>query len=125
LLMRGGDQALRPPRELGGRESRLPLVLDSEGIDLRALGLRGRELGPDRVAHPGEPDRVAGLDPNGTMSSISKSIASPIRTLWRKPSSTTSIGARSTPSISPTSGARRAIGPPPWPPNTAVASASA
>ena len=40
------------------------------------------------------------------MSSISKSIASPMRTLWRRPSSTTSIGARSTPSISPMSGAK-------------------
>ena len=58
--------------------------------------------------------------PNGTMSSISKSIASPILTLCRTPSSTTSIGTRSTPSISPTSGASPAIGPPSWPPNTAV-----
>jgi hypothetical protein len=52
------------------------------------------------------------------MSSISKSIASPTRTVWCTPSSTISIGARSTPSISPTSGASPAIGPPIWPPNT-------
>ena len=44
--------------------------------------------------------------PNGTMSSTSKSIASPIRTTVLSPSSMTCIGARSTPSISPMSGAR-------------------
>ena len=50
------------------------------------------------------------------MSSISKSIASPMRTLCRRPSWRTSIGARSMPSISPTSGASAAIGPPSCPP---------
>src|SRR3954469_8969118 len=53
--------------------------------------------------------------PKGTMSSISKSIASPTRTPWRRPSSVTSIRARSTPSTWPTSGARPAIGPPSCP----------
>jgi hypothetical protein len=56
--------------------------------------------------------------PNGTMSSISKSTASPMRTEWRSPSSTTSMAARSAPSISPTRGVRAAIGPPSCPLNT-------
>ena len=54
------------------------------------------------------------------MSSISKSIASPIWTLWRSPSSTTSNGARSTPSISPIRGTTASIGPPFCPPKTAL-----
>ena len=59
--------------------------------------------------------------PKGTMSSISKSIASPTRTPWRRPSSVSSIRARSTPSTSPTNGRerppsdRRAARRRPWP----------
>jgi hypothetical protein len=56
--------------------------------------------------------------PNGTMSSISKSITSPTRTLWRSLSSLTSIAARSTPSTSPTNGASAAMGPPSCPVKT-------
>src|SRR6185295_18257963 len=56
--------------------------------------------------------------PNGTMSSISKSIASPTITPWRSPSSVSSIRARSTPTTSPTSGTRPAMGPPSCPPKT-------
>src|SRR6266511_2137083 len=48
--------------------------------------------------------------PYGTMSSMSKSMVSPMRTLWRSPSSFTSIAARSTPRTSPTRGARAPIG---------------
>ena len=57
--------------------------------------------------------------PNGTTSSTSNPIASPIRTLWRSPSSRTSIGARWTPRFSPISGPSAAIGPPSAPLNTA------
>ena len=53
------------------------------------------------TSRAGSPDST----PNGTMSSISKSTLSPILTLWRRPSSWTSIGARSTPRFSPISGA--------------------
>src|SRR5919108_1583568 len=57
--------------------------------------------------------------PKGTTSSISKSTASPIRTECLRPSSFTSIGKRSTPRFSPTSGPRASIGPPSAPENTA------
>ncbi len=50
--------------------------------------------------------------PNGTTSSISKSIESATRTLCRVPSSSNWIAARSTPTTSPTSGASVLIGPP-------------
>ena len=50
------------------------------------------------MEHAGEPDRLLVSTPKGTMSSISKSIASATRTLWRRPSSLSSIRARSTPS---------------------------
>ena len=53
------------PRELGGREPRLALVLDAEGVDLRPLGLRDRELGSGWMEHAGQADRLAGLDPEG------------------------------------------------------------
>ena len=52
-------------------------------------------------------------------SSISMSIRSPARTEWRRPSSTYSMGAVSTPSISPISGTRAAIEPPDPPLKTA------
>jgi hypothetical protein len=56
--------------------------------------------------------------PNGTMSWIWKSITSSTRTLCSRPSSSMSITARCTPSISPISGASPAIGPPSCPPKT-------
>src|SRR5207237_5161276 len=55
----------RGPRELGLRETGLALVLDTEGVDLRALRLGHGEVRPDRVEHAGEPDRLAGLDAEG------------------------------------------------------------
>jgi hypothetical protein len=67
------------------------------------------------VRRAGSPDST----PNETTSSISKSIPSPILTLWRSPSSRTSIGARSTPRFSEMSGPSAAIGPPSCPLNTA------
>src|SRR5262249_855265 len=57
--------------------------------------------------------------PNGPRSSLSNSTASPSRTECLSPSSLPSIGARSTPSGSPTSGSRASIGPPSCPENTA------
>src|SRR5881396_1889732 len=56
----------------------------------------------------GSPDSM----PNGTMSSISKSTASPMVMLCFSPSSRTSIEARSTPRFSPMSGPSAPIGPP-------------
>src|SRR5437870_10216596 len=56
--------------------------------------------------------------PGGTKSSISMSSRSPALMEWRRPSSTYSIATVSMPSISPTSGATAAIGPPSAPPNT-------
>src|SRR4051794_14892182 len=53
------------PRELGGREPRLPLVLNAEGIDLRALRLRHRQIGPGGVEHVLEPHRLTVLDTEG------------------------------------------------------------
>src|SRR5689334_13210290 len=67
------------------------------------------------VSRAGCPDST----PNGTTSSISKSIASPIFTECLRPFSRTSIGARSTPRGSPIRGLRAAIGPPSCPENTA------
>ena len=93
------------PRELGGRQPRLPLVLDAEGVDLDRFASAIVRFEPTGWNMPSKRTGCPVSTPNGTMSSTSKSIASPIRTLWRRPSSTTSIGARSTPSTSPTSGA--------------------
>src|SRR4051794_31008406 len=53
------------PRELGGREPRLPLVLDAEGIDLRALRLRHRQIGPGGVEHVLEPHQLTVLNTEG------------------------------------------------------------
>jgi hypothetical protein len=56
--------------------------------------------------------------PKGTMSSISKSMTSPTRTVCSSPSSRNSIAARSTPRTSPSSGTSAANGPPSSPPKT-------
>src|SRR4051812_33114069 len=53
------------PRELGLRKTRLPLVLDAEGVDPRPLGFGHGEVGAHRMEHPGEPDRLAGLHAEG------------------------------------------------------------
>src|SRR4051812_48643816 len=53
------------PGELGRREPRLPLVLDAECIDLRALRLSHRQIGPSRVEHVLEPHRRTVLDTEG------------------------------------------------------------
>src|SRR6478672_6401343 len=53
------------PRELGRREPGLPLVLDAEGVDLRALRLRHCQVGRHRVEHAWEANRLAGLDTEG------------------------------------------------------------
>src|SRR5690349_1029835 len=50
------------PGELGCRDPRLPLVLDPEGVDLRARGLRGVELRGGRVEHADETNGLARLD---------------------------------------------------------------
>src|SRR4051812_44944817 len=50
------------PRELGRRKPRLPLVLDAEGVDLRALCLRHRQIGPGGVEHVLEPHRLTVLN---------------------------------------------------------------
>ena len=55
----------------------------------------------------------------GTKSSTVMSTSSPILTRWRRPSSTYSIGALWTPSISVISGASMAMGPPSCPAKTA------
>src|SRR3954470_18591864 len=65
---RSGVAAIIPsggPGELGCREPRLPLVLDAEGIDLRALRLRHRQIGPGRVEHVLEPHWRTVLDAEG------------------------------------------------------------
>src|SRR5207302_1151111 len=50
------------PGEIGLRQARLALVLDAERVDPRPLGLRHRQVRADRVEHPREPDRLAGLN---------------------------------------------------------------
>src|SRR3954452_5079296 len=57
-VMRSGG-----PGELGLRQTRLAFVGDAEGVDPRPFRLRHREVGPDRVEHAVEPDRLPGLDP--------------------------------------------------------------
>src|SRR4051812_28022466 len=52
------------PREAGLREPGTALELDPERADPRALRLGHREVRADRVAHPREADRLAGLDPD-------------------------------------------------------------
>ena len=97
----------------------LPSYSMPNALMLRALRLGHRELGPDRVEHAVEPDRLARLDRRTGRCPRSRSRSRRrCGRCGRRPSSTTSIGARSTPSISPTSGARPAIGPPSWPPKT-------
>src|SRR5262245_40637475 len=55
----------RCPREFRGRDAGLPLVLDAECADLRALRLGGVELRSGRVEDADEPHRLAGLDAEG------------------------------------------------------------
>src|SRR3989440_2589486 len=62
---RSGAETIMPsgcPGELGGREPGLSLVLDAEGVDPRALCLRHRQVGSDRVKHAGESHRLTGLN---------------------------------------------------------------
>ena len=112
---RRGDHA---PRRTRTSRARLALVLDPERVDPRASRLGHREVRPGRVEHAGEADRLAGLDAEGHDVLDLEVDRVPTRTPWRRPSSVSSIGARSTPSTSPTSGARPAIGPPSCPPKT-------
>src|SRR5881397_3782481 len=53
------------PGELGVRDPGLPLVLDPEGTDLRALGLGGVEVGRGWMARAGDPGRFPRLDSDG------------------------------------------------------------
>src|ERR671918_1032162 len=50
------------PGEVRLREARPALVLDPEGVDVRALRLRRRELRGDRMEYADEPHRLARLD---------------------------------------------------------------
>src|SRR3954452_17594023 len=50
------------PGELGLGEAGLAFEGDAEGADPRTLRLGHRQVGPDRVEHPVEPDRLTGLD---------------------------------------------------------------
>src|SRR5690242_9239678 len=88
--------ALRPLREAGH--------LNLMRAQLRALDC-GRRVGPELLAQ----QRTT---PARTTTSAA---SSPTRTQCRRPSSLISIAARSTPNISPMSGARPAIGPPSCP----------
>ena len=65
---------------VGGREPGLALVLDAEGVDPRPLH-RDREIGRRGVDMPANRTGSPVSTPKGTMSSISKSIAWPTRTL--------------------------------------------
>ena len=68
-----------------------------------------------------EPDGLARLDAEGDdVLDLEVDRVADLDAVASSPSSTTSNGARSTPSISPTSGANPAIGPPFCPPKTAV-----
>src|SRR4051794_35373776 len=51
------------PREVGGREPRLALVLDPERADARARRVRDRQLGPGGMEDAREPRRLARLAP--------------------------------------------------------------
>src|SRR4051794_30102938 len=53
------------PGELRRRDPRLPVVLDAEGADLRALGLGGVELRRCGMGNADEAHRFAGLDAEG------------------------------------------------------------
>src|SRR6476661_5386747 len=62
---RSGAETIMPsgcPGELGGREPGPSLVLDAEAVDPRALCLRHRQVGRDRVEHAGESHRLTGLN---------------------------------------------------------------
>src|SRR6478609_389846 len=64
-VTRSGAETIMPsgcPGELGLREPGLSLVLDAEGVDPRALCLRHRQVGRDRVEHAGESHRLTGLN---------------------------------------------------------------
>ena len=114
-----GDHRLRRPRRSRPREPGLALVLDAERVDLRALRLRHREIGARRVEHAGEADRLARLDAEGHDVLDLEVDRVPDRgRCGAARRGRTSIGTRSTPSTSPTSGASPAIGPPSWPPKT-------
>ena len=107
------------PGELGRREPGLALVLDAEGVDPRALRLRHREVrrrpgGTCRRTAPARRSRrrTARCPRSRSRSRRRRARCDAARRRC------TSIAARSTPSISPTSGASAAIGPPSWPPKT-------
>src|SRR5580765_1370003 len=53
------------PRELGGRETGLALVLDPERVDLRAGRLSDRQVRRHRVEHALEPNRLTVLHTEG------------------------------------------------------------
>src|ERR1700754_5241083 len=50
------------PREVRLRQPGLPLVLDAEGTDPRPLRFGHRQIGTDRVEHPGELDGLTSLN---------------------------------------------------------------
>src|SRR4051812_22929447 len=51
------------PGEVRLRQAGLAFVGDPEGVDARTLRLGHCQVGPDRVEHPGELDRLTGFDP--------------------------------------------------------------
>src|SRR5262249_58714166 len=53
------------PGELGGRETRLPLEGDAEGVDVRPLRLCHRQVRADGMEHAVEADGAAGVDAEG------------------------------------------------------------
>src|SRR5437660_3233647 len=53
------------PGEVGLRHAGLSLVLDAEGVDAGALGLRHRQIRSDGVEHAGEAHGLVVLDAEG------------------------------------------------------------
>ena len=111
------DQALKRPTR------RVPTALSSSYSMPKAL-IRDRvgggcQLRGDGVEHARQASGLPGLDAERHDVLDLEVDRVSIRT-WRRPSSTTSIGARSTPSTSPINRANPAIGPPFCPPKTAV-----
>jgi hypothetical protein len=108
------------PGELGGRQPRLPLVRDAEGVDARPLCLGHREVRRNRVEHPVEAHRLPGLDAERDdvldleVDRAPDPDAVTEAVFFDLDSRTLDAGS------SPMSGASPSIGPPFWPPKTAV-----
>ncbi len=108
------------PRELRRGEGGLPLILDAEGVDLRARRVCHRQLGAGGMEDAGELRGLAALHAewHDVLDLEVHGVADADRVAAGRPPGPRSA-ARSTPRFSATSGPRASIGPPSAPENTA------